>query len=157
MASFLFFPKDFYRVSLRENHGFCLQQLYIFIPQRISCLFKREPRILPSTALHLHSLVDIVFLRERSTDFAFNGFTLFIPQGISCLFEREPQILPPMALHFHSPVDIVSLRTTDFSLSDFIFSFLKGFISCLFLRELRILPSVALFIFIPQRIYTVSP
>ena len=32
---FYFSPVDFYCIFSRGNHGFCLQQLYIFIPQRI--------------------------------------------------------------------------------------------------------------------------
>ena len=86
-ASFLFSPVDFYRVSLRENHGFCLQWLYpLHFPKGfIPCLFQREPWTLPSATLHFHFPI---------------GF-------ISCLFERESRILPSMVFHFHFPSEFL--------------------------------------------------
>ena len=53
-------PEDLHRVSLRENHGFCLQRLYtLHFPGGFTpCLFEREPRIFPSVTLSFSSPAD---------------------------------------------------------------------------------------------------
>jgi hypothetical protein len=111
MASFLFFPEDFYRVS------------------------SREPWILLSTALHLHSPVDIVSLQERTMDFSFNGFTSSFPSGYRVSSREKHEFFLQWFYIIHSPRDIVSLqeRTTDFVSNGFTFSFSNGY--CVSSRE----------------------
>ena len=126
-ASFLFSPVDFYRVSLRENHGFCLQWLYtLHFPRGfLQCLFEREPRILPSVALHFafpQRLYTVSFL-ERTMDFAFSDFTFSFPHRIYIMSLRE--------------------RITDFALNGLSFSFPQWIFTMSLQREFSwISPSV---------------
>jgi hypothetical protein len=69
--------------------------------------------------------------------------------------------LPSVALHFHPLKDlyrVFSERTfTDFALNGFTFSSLSEFIPCLLRENFHGLCPQWPFIFIPQRIYTMSP
>jgi hypothetical protein len=85
---FSFSPVDLFCVSLRGNHGPCLQWFYIFI-----------------------SLEDLhrVSLRENHGFCLQLLYTLHFPRGFTlCLFEREPWIFPLVTLSFSSPADTVS-------------------------------------------------
>jgi hypothetical protein len=131
----------------------------------------------------------LCLLKENFHGFCPKWLYIFIPQQI-CTMSLQRQlsrILPSVALYFHPLEDFyrISLEgtITDFSLSGFIFSSLRGFIPC-FLREnfhgfcpqwlsfhfttqwnyivsaqrelSRILPSVALYFHPSQDLYHVS-
>ena len=138
MALHYSFPKG-YRVSSRENHRFCLQWLYIFIPQWISCLW--EPRTFPSVTLYFHSSKDLYRVSSWENfgfcpqwPFSFSSLNGFTP----CLLRGNyqgffPQWLP---LYFYPPVNLYHVSSErismDFALSGLSFSSLSRFIPCLF-------------------------
>ena len=98
MAYFLFSPVDFYHVfSERTFMDFALNGFFSIFPSGfLPCLFKREPWILPSMALHFA--------------LPYRIFSMSLQEGT--------QILPSMALYFHYLEDlhrVSSERTiTDF-------------------------------------------
>ena len=124
----------------RELHGFCPQWLCIFIPRRICT-------VSPHREFH---------------GFCPQWLCIFIPQRIYTLsLQGELSwTLPSVASYFHPSEDLHRVSSeriiTDFALSGFVFSSLRGFIPCLLRENFHGFCPQWLCIFIPQRIYTVS-
>ncbi len=114
MASFLFSLVDFYHVfSKRTFMDFALSGFFSIFPSGfLPCLFKREPRILPSMALHfaLPHRIFTMSLQEGTTDFAFNGFIFSLPSGYRVSSERTFKgfIFSGFSFYFKSPTVLSS-------------------------------------------------
>ena len=96
---------------------FALSGFFSIFPNGfLLCLFKREPRILPSMALHfaLSHRIFTMSLQEGTTDFAFNGFIFSLPRGFTpCLLrENYHGLLPSVVFYFSSSGYRVSSEKT---------------------------------------------
>ncbi len=105
--SLIFSPVNWYHVSSEKIFkDFAFNGFTFSFPSgSISCLFEREPQILPSvTSLHFHPSKDLHRVSSRANhEFCLQRlYTLHFPNGfLSCLFEREPRILPSVVFRFH--------------------------------------------------------
>ena len=111
----------------------------------------------------IYSMHALCLLKDNYHGFCPQWLCIFILQRIYTVFSQRElsQILPSVALYFHPSEDlhrVSSERTfTDFALNSLAFSSLRGFIPCLLRENCHELCPQWLYIFIPQRIYTVSP